>query len=452
MSLERSSLSDPADSAPQDLSSLILHNVAPSHIKNNDACIESIVQEAIVMADAEHHENGTLTTTSSIIDHSHSPKKSTQSQVPQLGLHSYHHSNSIDNGSTNTEQFVSMLDIFALLRTAELESRLNPVKASRLRHVIMEGGNGACPGGTCCWMNVVFGVLCELIPAPAYAVDSISAGSLGRCSSDGAAHEAFREASSPMRRRFYGPPMLTDQQHSGSPSNEIAMRLPDESISHVKHTMPVVSEMLTREQTQCKPCTKSDSSPSAYKNKAHPEKDDAVAALLDMKMSSHDSTDNEFSPRKKRKAPTSEPSLEAPHEIPATAAIYPHPFPPLKNPSLYRRTRCKAPSCPNNGSACPYHGHDIKICKISECTNRAVQGGVCSKHGARRPMCRVEGCTNQSKREGRCIKHGAVLGGCGREGCRNQARSGGFKLNNEFEWSASLAMCVRSGETPSMKD
>ncbi|KAL3779191.1 hypothetical protein HJC23_008062 [Cyclotella cryptica] len=431
MSLERVSLSDLANHEQlPDSSSHILHDVAaaPSHVNENDACIESIVQEAIAMADAEHHEDDSPKTKTDMMDHCNSLKESTPSEASELGLRSHHHSKGIHSNLTNTEQFVSMSDIFALLRTAELESRLNPAKASRLRHVIMEGANGACQGGSCCWMNVVFGVLCELIPAPVYAIGGASAGSLAGVPNDDVVEKACRDSSSPTMHQFSVQPTLPESQpHSGSRCNEVSGRLTGESISQVKNSTLASSEMPASVEEQCKPCTESDNkSPPVSNNKSYPENDDAVAALLDMKMSSQDSSDTNLSTTKKRKASTSHPSSEGPHKIPTTGAIYPHPFSPLKNPTLYRRTRCKAPSCPNNGSACPYHGHDIKICKISECTNRAVQGGVCSKHGARRPLCRVEGCTNQSKREGRCIKHGAMLGGCGKEGCGNRARSGGL--------------------------
>jgi hypothetical protein len=146
--------------------------------------------------------------------------------------------------------------------------------------------------------------------------------------------------------------------------------------------------------------------------------DDAVAALLDMKMNPSPTND------KKRKAVLEHPS--EPSNKTQASAIYPYPFSSVKDPKLFRRTRCKAPNCPNNGRACPDHGHDIKICKVEDCTNRAVKSGVCSKHGAQRPLCRVNGCTNQAKREGKCIKHGAVYGNCSEEGCLNQARSGGL--------------------------
>lgn len=100
---------------------------------------------------------------------------------------------------------------------------------------------------------------------------------------------------------------------------------------------------------------------------------------------------------------------------------------PSPNKPKYRRTKCKTVTCPHNGSECPHHGHDIKICIADEtCMNRAVQGGVCSRHGAKRPLCQVDECTNQAKKDKLCIKHGNDFPRCKNDSCGNLARSGGL--------------------------
>ena len=295
----------------------------------------------------------------------------------------------ISNGSVNVS------DIFNLLRTAELEGRLSPEKGSRLRHILNEADAASANGGFF-WMNIVFRVMCELMPAPACR----TAISVPPCvSSPREVHQL-------------------DVNVSGTNSNLPTIdqnTVRDINQGSMFKSAPAADKI---ESAQSKPCSLRKITPSS----ACGSKDnvDAVAALLDMKM-------NSSAPNSKRKRTSTRDAIsEEPLFETSVQPICPHPFSSFKDPKLYRRTRCKVPNCPNNGRACPDHGHDIKICTVEECQNRAVKGGVCSKHGAKRPLCRVEGCTNQAKREGKCIKHGAVYGNCSEKGCTNQARSGGL--------------------------
>jgi hypothetical protein len=306
------------------------------------------------------------------------------------------------NRTSRQEQFVNLTDIFSLLRTAESEGRLSADKGSRLRHVLMEAESSARANGVC-WMNIVFRVLCELIPAPVYPSTAGGAGEIvGGTSLD---------ATSPHHEDNIYPRWSEESSYQ-----DVKSEAQDD---RDKFSNAVPAQSL--QETLCKPCLQLDTRPTSINNESEieNENDDAIAALLEMKMNPSPTNNN------KRKSSTQDKS-EPPIKATAASAIYPHPFSSLKDPKLYRRTRCKVPNCPNIGRACPEHGHDIKICKSEGCTNRAVKSGVCSKHGAKRPLCRVEGCSNQAKREGRCIKHGAVYGNCSEEGCCNQARSGGL--------------------------
>lgn len=318
-------------------------------------------------------------------------------------------STNMNNSTTNTGQYVNMSDIFTFLRTAESEGRIGPDKCSRLRHVLMGAESSAVNGG-CCWMDVVFKVLCELIPAPIYPRANAAMACNDKTHHNGDVPTSSQDEPSQWST-IRGNPLRQSVTNDESSIRDI--RNEPSIFNPPSTTVDSGSEGIT-----CQPCKQPEMKPVLNGDGSDRENNDAVAALLDMKM-------NPSPQNNKRKASSSSltPS-DPPSKTPA--AIYPHPFSYIKDPKLYRRTRCKVPNCPNNGGACPDHGHDIKICRINDCTNRAVKSGVCSKHGAKRPLCRVEGCTNQSKREGRCIKHGAVYGNCSEEGCVNLARSGGL--------------------------
>ena len=308
----------------------------------------------------------------------------------------------MSNGS-NTRQLVNTSDIFNLLRTAESGGRLSPEKGSRLRRILIEADAASINGGVC-WMNIVFRVLCELIPAPACPT------AVSVCPS---VEKSPFGVSSPREIQ------QLDVNVPGTNSNLPMVdqnNMKDIEQGSMFKSPPAADEISSAES---KPCSQPNITPVSS-GCGSKDNDDAVAALLDMKMNS--STLNS----KRKRSSTRDIISEEPPFKTSVQAIYPYPFSSAKDPKLYRRTRCKVPNCQNNGRACPDHGHNIKICTVEECQNRAVKGGVCSKHGAKRPLCRVEGCTNQAKREGKCIKHGAVYGNCSEKGCRNQARSGGL--------------------------
>ena len=350
-------------------------------------------------------------------------------EIPQFGLPSLPSRSSStaqfmnNTNTTNTGQYVNMSDLFTFLRTAESEGRLSPDKCSRLRHVLMGAESSAVNGGGCCWMDVVFKVLCELIPAPVYP--RVATGAVGNGSTR-VNEDTFTLAS----RQQHEPQNWSVGRGNSSSrqsvtNDEASMRdasIEPSVLNPTDTTVDSGSAVPTSKGATCQPCQAPEMKPARTSDESNHENDDAVAALLDMKM--NPSPTNNNTNKRKASSTLSPSSSEPPAKIPA--AIYPHPFSYIKDPKLYRRTRCKVPNCPNNGGACQDHGHDIKICRIHDCTNRAVKSGVCSKHGAKRPLCRVEGCTNQSKREGRCIKHGAVYGNCSEEGCVNLARSGGL--------------------------
>ena len=303
------------------------------------------------------------------------------------------------NHTNHPGQFVTMSDVFTLLRTSEAQNRLSPEKGSRLRHILMEVENSAQTSRVC-WVNVVFRVLCELIPAPVCPATSCSDGvhSISSISM----HQILPSSSSADIQRHQ---LQTYRGTTGLNQDAIVRTASTNRISPPVTENPTSTvHLYAPQEILCTPCLQSE-------GKTPTSNEDAVAALLDMRMSQ--STVN-----KNKQRINSQKS--------SGAAIYPYPFSTIKDPKLYRRTRCKVPNCPNNGFACPSHGHNIKVCSIELCTNRAVKSGVCSKHGAKRPLCRVEGCANQSKREGRCIKHGAVYGSCSMESCQNLARSGGL--------------------------
>jgi hypothetical protein len=328
------------------------------HLNRADTRVHPLVQDVAI--NATDHSNKKMLPMSSEM-RSTADVNNYQRTTPTLlpGVHS----NCLSNG-----QFVTISDLFSLLHTAEIEGRLSPEKGTRLRHVLIDAESSARANGGC-WMNVAFRIMCELIPPPVYPAAS------------GAAVISADVIKSEEKR--YKPSLSMHQ--------EGMLALPVQAPQDLEFSST---------------------------NKEGILNDDAVAALLDMKMNPTPTND------KKRKAVLEHPS--EPSNKTQAKAMYPYPFSSAKDPKLFRRTRCKAPNCPNNGGACPDHGHDIKICKVGGCTNRAVKSGVCSKHGAQRPLCRVNGCTNQAKREGKCIKHGAVYGNCSEEGCVNQARSGGL--------------------------
>lgn len=335
-----------------------------------DARVDSVVQEAAVDIAAADRAVNTKRPAYDLVQPAYaSAMNHGQKQLPPVPPLTQ-----TSNYAASHRPFVTMSDLFNLLHTAETEGRLDPEKGSRLRHVLIDAENASHSSGNC-WMDVVFRVMCELIPSPVYQAGSVAATSMNTrmC------------ATKPLK------------------------------IHHQVYQQNILYSAPLTQASQ--PLSKEFDVGTATKQGIG--NDDAVAALLDMKMKP--SPTNSTNKRKASQELPSEPSSKT-----QATAIYPYPFSTLKDPKLYRRTRCKAPNCPNNGGACPDHGHDIKVCKVEDCTNRAVKSGVCSKHGAKRPLCRVDGCTNQAKREGRCIKHGAVYGNCSEEGCVNQARSGGL--------------------------
>ncbi len=184
-----------------------------------------------------------------------------------------------------------MPDLFALLRTAEAESRLCPTKASRLREVLMEG-NGACQSSSCCWTNVVFRVMCELILGPAHP----STNPVMRPAVGVPEIERTFVASQPMMHTLSSLPTFQPSYSTREPLNETMQGTSVESevdlgASAMNAQTLTVQPMQTSNEITCQPCPPTDTKPAAAQESSL-ENDEAVTTLVNMKMAKDSPTSN----------------------------------------------------------------------------------------------------------------------------------------------------------------